>query len=461
MADQRARARAAAGRGAAAGTDTSTYRELLGAHGPTAFSGYDTDTDTATVLAVVPATTKGKPTTGKPTNGSAGDTGGEAGVEIVLDRSPFYAEAGGQVGDTGTITTDTGTAVVDDTTYGLPGLIVHRARVGEGRLEVGQSATAAIDAPRREAIRRNHTGTHLLHWALREVLGPHVKQQGSLVAPDRLRFDFSHFAPVTPAELEAVEDLVNATILADADVEVVETSWAEAEALGAIAFFGEKYGERVRVVRAGAGSIELCGGTHVGALGMIGPVQIVSEASIGSGTRRLEALTGTGALAHIRDQEQLLAAAAQALQTTPPGLAGALERLQATAAATREELKAARSAALGAEAASLAGAATGALVVARRDGLGPDQLKELALAVRAHPGITAVVLAGSPDTKRVALVAAVAKDSGLVAAELLAGPARIVGGGGGKGPELALAGGRDPARIDEALAQVRTSLGLT
>jgi alanyl-tRNA synthetase len=378
-----------------------------------------------------------------------------------LDRSPFYAEGGGQVGDTGTITTDTGAAQVTDTTYALPGLVVHRARATSGHIAPGQSATAAIDAERREAIRRNHTGTHLLHWALREVLGPHVKQQGSLVAPDRLRFDFAHFAPLSPTEIEAVADLVNATILADDPVSVVETSWSEAEALGAIAFFGDKYGDRVRVVRAGPGSIELCGGTHVDALGMIGPLQIVSEASIGSGTRRLEALTGLGALGYIKDQERLLGEAATRLQTTPEGLSGALERLQATTAATREELKALRSAALGIEAAALAARAEAGLVVARRDDLGPDQLKELALATRARDGVAAVVLAGTPDAKRVALVAAVAPASGLVAAELLAEPARLVGGGGGKGPELALAGGRDPGRIDEALALVRANLGLT
>ena len=447
MADQRARAREAAGRGGPA-TDTTAYRQVLEAHGPTTFTGYDEASSTATVLAVLEA-----PSTA--TNGEG------SGVEIVLDRSPFYAEAGGQVGDTGTIATPTGAAQVTDTTYGLPGLVIHHARLTEGTIAPGQGATAAIDAGRREAIRRNHTGTHLLHWALRAVLGPHVKQQGSLVAPDRLRFDFAHHGALSPAELEAVEDRVNAAVLADEAVGVTETSWDEAQAMGAIAFFGEKYGERVRVVSAGPESIELCGGTHVGALGMIGPFHILSEASIGSGTRRLEALTGTAALDHVRHQEHLLAEAAGVLQTTPAGLPAALERLTAGAAATREELKALRSAALGVEAGSLAGAATDGAVVARRDGLGPDQLKELALATRDRAGIRAVVLAGSPDHKRVSLVAAVAPGTGLVAAELLAEAARLVGGGGGKGPELAMAGGRDPARIDEALGLVRTKLGLT
>ncbi len=446
MADQRARAREAA-KGAGADVDTGAYRDLLEAHGPSAFTGYDEPRSAATVLAVLEAPT-----------GASGDA---RAVEIVLDRTPFYAEGGGQVGDTGTIATDTGVAEVTDSTYGLPGLIVHRAQITEGVISPGQSADAAIDAERREAIRRNHTGTHLLHWALREVLGPHVKQQGSLVAPDRLRFDFAHHGPLSRAETEAVEDLVNAQVLADEAVVVTETSWEEAQAMGAIAFFGEKYGDRVRVVTAGEGSVELCGGTHVDALGMIGPLQIVSEASIGSGTRRLEALTGTGALGHIRDQDHTLAQAAGVLQTTPGELAGALERLQASAAASRDELKALRSAGLRTEAAALAASATDGAVVARRDGLAPDQLRELALATREADGVRAVVLAGSPDSRRVALAAAVVPDAGLVAAELLAEPAKVVGGGGGKGPEVALAGGRDPARIDEALDVVRTTLGLT
>jgi alanyl-tRNA synthetase len=194
---------------------------------------------------------------------------------------------------------------------------------------------------------------------------------------------------------------------------------------------------------------------------MIGPLQILTEASIGSGTRRLEALTGTGSLGHIRDQDHTLASAARVLQTTPAELSGAIERLQAAAAASRDELRALRSAALRTEAAALADAAPDAVVVARRDGLGPDQLRELALATRDQDDIRAVVLAGSPDDRRVALAAAVGKDSGLVAAELLAEAARLVGGGGGKGPEVALAGGRDPARIDDALQLVRTNLGLT
>src|SRR5690606_25855763 len=192
---------------------------------------------------------------------------------VYLRETPFYAESGGQVGDTGTITTDTGTARVTDTTYGPPGVIRHHVEV-DGEIEAGQAAHAAIDVERRDAIRRNHTGTHVLHWALREVLGEHVKQQGSLVAPDRLRFDFSHYQALTADEIRAIEDLANQEILDNAPARHYETTMDHARELGAIAFFGDKYGDIVRVLEAGSHSIELCGGTHVGRLGDIGPLKI-------------------------------------------------------------------------------------------------------------------------------------------------------------------------------------------
>ncbi len=234
-------------------------------------------------------------------------------MSIVLDRTPFYAESGGQVGDTGIITTETGRAEVLDTVSAVPGLHRHRARVVEGQLEPGQEALAAIDVARRDAIRRNHTATHLLHWALREVLGDHVKQQGSLVAPDRLRFDFSHYEAVSPEELARIEDLANADILANSPVRHFETTKDFAEQLGAIAFFGDKYGDIVRVLEAGPHSTELCGGTHVRATGDIGPVKIISEGSIGSNMRRIEAVTGFGPIERLRREEQRLAEVAGAL----------------------------------------------------------------------------------------------------------------------------------------------------
>jgi alanyl-tRNA synthetase len=438
MAEQRERARADA-KGKATGDLVSTaYRELVESFGPTEFTGYSEYESTGRVLAVLP--------------------GADGEVEIFLDRTPFYAEGGGQVGDTGFITTESGRAQVLDTTAALPGLHRHQARITEGTIGAGQDATASIDAKRRDAIRRNHTGTHLLHWALREVLGQHVKQQGSLVAPDRLRFDFSHYEAVTPEELARVEDLANERILADEKVRAYETSKAHAEELGAIAFFGDKYGEFVRVVEAGSRSRELCGGTHVSALGMIGPVKIVSEGSIGSNTRRLEAVTGTATLERFRDDERLIAGVADALRTTPGEVPDALDRLLSQRRALEDEVKALRARGAADEAGRLAAAAEGGVVVARRDDLTQEQLRELAQAVRAQPGIRAVVLAGTPDGQRVSLVAAVAKNAGLVASELITGAARIVGGGASRNPDLAQAGGREVSRIDDALEEARRAV---
>jgi alanyl-tRNA synthetase len=436
------------GRRAGAGSDDSDagglragpeeYRELLEQFGTTEFSGYGESEAEGRVLAVAPA--------------------GDGRVEIFLDRTPFYAEGGGQVGDTGTIRTGSGQATVVDTTSPLPGLHRHLAIV-EGELHPGQEAVGVIDIERRASIRRNHTGTHLLHWALREVLGPHVKQQGSLVAPDYLRFDFSHFSGVSDEDLERVQHLVNEQVLANEPVRAYETSKAHAEEMGALAFFGDKYGDFVRVVEAGPRSVELCGGTHVGALGTVGPVLVTSESSIGSNMRRVFALTGAGSLERVRDEERLLQAAAGLLRSEPGEVPAAVERLLEREHALRTELRSLRSEAAEAEAGRMAARATGGHVVVRRDGLAPDQLRELAVAVRGQPGVQAVVLVGSPDGQRVALVAAVDPAAGIQAASLVGPAARTVGGGGGGKGDVATAGGRDASRIDEALGQVRAQLG--
>jgi len=383
--------------------------------------------------------------------------GAEPGTaEIVLDRTPFYAESGGQVGDTGVVTTETGTATVLDTQSVLPGLIVHRATI-DGEIFPGQEALAVIDAPRREATRRHHTGTHLLHSALRLVLGDHVRQQGSNVAPDRLRFDFSHPKGVRPEELREVAELANADVLTDATVEVFETSKAQAEALGALAFFGDKYGDQVRVVRAGAHSTELCGGTHVDALGMIGPLTILSEGSIGSNTRRIWAVAGPGSLALYEDGRRDLEEAARLLKVEPSGVVDALEKLLERQRVLDKEVQRLRGARLDEDAARLAGLAEGGLVVHREDGLSPDQLRDLAQAVRRR-GARVVVVAGSPDGSKAAVAVASgdeAVDAGRTVREL----ARLVGGGGGGSPELAMAGGSDVSGLDGVLAEARSLLG--
>ncbi len=438
MVEQRARGRESRKSGNA-GPAVESYRELVESFGTTEFTGRVENETKARVLAVL-------------------ERGEE--VEVFLDRSPFYAESGGQVGDTGTISTETGRVEVLDTTYALPGLHRHLARVSEGELRPGQEALASIDVDRRQAIRRNHTGTHLLHWALRQVLGDHVKQQGSLVGPDYLRFDFSHYAPTSPEELAAIEDLANAEVLANDRVRHYETTKAQAAEAGAIAFFGDKYGDIVRVLEAGRHSVELCGGTHVTALGDIGPIRITSESSIGANQRRIFATTGTGTLERVRRDREELARAAALLTVPPDEVAGGVARLRDELKDAREQLKAAQRAAAGAGAAELAAAAVDGVVVARRDEVSRDELKDLAVAVRQQPGVRAVVLGGSPPGGGVALVAAVTPDSGLVASDLIADAARTVRGGGGQAPDLAVAGGRDPSRLDDALAQARAAAGL-
>ncbi len=438
MTAQREMARADARRRRQALGDETVYRELLTESGPTRFTGYEHDEEPARVVAVL-----------------AGAQPGTA--EIVLDQTPFYAESGGQVGDTGVITTESGRARVLDTQTVLPGLIVHRAIVEDGELFPLQDALAIIDAGRRNATRRHHTGTHLLHSALRAVLGDHVRQQGSLVAPDRLRFDFSHPKALRPEELTEVSQAANADVLSDASVEVTETSKAEAEALGALAFFDDKYGERVRVVRAGAHSLEFCGGTHVDALGMIGPITVVSEGSIGSNVRRIEAVTGPTSLALLGESRRTVDEAARLLKVEPGGVLDALQKVLDRQRQAEKELQRMQGARLQEEAARLAQLAEDGVVVHRQDGVSPDQLRDLAQAIRRH-GARVVVVAGSPDGSKVG-VAVASGDGSIDAGSTVKELAQLVGGGGGGSAEVAVAGGSDAAKIDALLAEARRRLG--
>ena len=349
MADQKQRAKDARRRDGQA-ADLSEFQEVLDEFGPTEFVGRDHVEAEARVLGLI------------------GDDDGGL-VSIVLDRTPFYAESGGQVGDTGTIVSDTGRAEVVDTTFVVGSLHRHVARVTDGEIMVGQQVVAAIDVERRDAIRRNHTATHLLHWALRSVLGEHVKQQGSLVAPDRLRFDFSHYEALSADELVTVEDLANHDILANFPVRHYETTKDFAEQLGAIAFFGDKYGEIVRVLEAGPHSTELCGGTHVRATGDIGPLKIVSESSIGSNQRRIEAITGFGPIERIRRDEARLGAVASQLGVADDEIVDAVARRVAENKELRDEIRDLRRQAARGRSAELVAAANDGLVVARLDGL--------------------------------------------------------------------------------------------
>jgi len=452
MEEQRTRAREAVhAEGGKESAPVELYRELVDDFGETEFTGRrEYETTDAKVLALIGGGER------------LAQAGEGAKVDVVLDRTPFYAESGGQVGDTGTLATGDGRTQlrVLDTQYGIPGsLVLHRAEVVRGELAEGDSVTAAIDAERRDRIRRNHTATHILHWALREVLGPHVKQAGSLVAPDRLRFDFSHFQAVTPDELDRIEGLANREIITDAPVRHYETTREHAEAIGAIAFFGEKYGDLVRVLEAGDHSVELCGGTHVHALGFIGPIKIVNEQSIGANLRRIEAVTGDVAIDRIHDEERQLRRAAETLKVAPAELPDRIEQLQQQLKALRDEAEAARAREAVVEATALAASASDGVVAARRDGLDPGELRRLALATRDAVGSGIVALVGvAPDQKKAGIAVAVTKelvDRGVSAADLAAKAAKALGGGTAKNADVVSGGGPNVGEVDESLSLVR------
>ncbi len=427
MSEQRKRARAAAKTLNVA--DEAQYRDLVERYGTTEFVGRDVARYSVetTVLALL--------------------VGEDGTSELFLDSTPFYAESGGQVGDLGTIVTETGRFEVSDTQNVAGGLFAHRGRA-TGEVLPGQVAIATIDPVRREATRRNHTATHLLHAGLRQVLGDHVRQQGSYVGPERLRFDFSHGSPVAPEELGELLTLVNSDVVENDGVETVQTSKQDAEKMGAIAFFGDKYGDRVRVVRAGRHSLEFCGGTHVDRLGDIGQVQVLSEASIGSNTRRLEAVSGLGAHSHTLELERALGAVATLLKVSSDDVVPALERLFERQRDVEKEVAALRQSQLSSVAEHLLASSDAPVLVARVDGYPGEQLRTLAADVQRR-GRRAVVLVGAADDK---VSIAVASDESLDAQATVKSLAGLVGGGGGGSARLALAGGRDASGIDRVLA---------
>ncbi len=434
MTAQRERAKAAH-KGGADDDRLDSYRDIVEQFGVTDFVGYADTSSESRVLAVL--------------DGADDDEGGPT-VEIFLDHTPFYAESGGQIGDTGTITTETGAAEVLDTTFALPNLRRHTARIVDGTIMPGQTAAAAIDVARRDAIRRNHTGTHLLHHALRQVLGEHVKQAGSWVGPDRLRFDFSHYDAVSDEQIAEIERIANTDTLANSPVRAYETTKDEAEALGAIAFFGDKYGDIVRVLEAGP-SIELCGGTHVRATGDIGTIKVVSEASIGSNLRRVEAVTGATSVELLQRDERLLAETARLVGAGADEVLDGVQRKLDEIKSLTDEIKRLRGQLAVGRASELAGSAVDGAVVTRVDGLGPGDLRELAVAIRDQPGVDTVVLVGVTTTGGVGLVAAQQPGGAEPAAALLKDAAKAVGGGGGGKGDIATAGGKDVEGIGEAL----------
>ena len=378
-------------------------------------------------------------------------------VTIILDRTPFYAESGGQVADTGVIAGKDGKVRVNDCNKTGEGLYLHSGIVEEGIIEKGTPVTATIDVERRLAIARNHTVTHLLHKALRNVLGDHVTQAGSLVEPDRLRFDFRHFSAMTMEELQPVEEEVNARILDDLEVLVREMPVDEANRIGAIALFGEKYGDIVRVVQAGEYSTELCGGTHLKSTAQAGLFKIVSEGGVAAGVRRIEALTGKGALVYYDEVEEKLENIASVLKTTPQESLRRVETISAELKAALkeiEQLKAKLASSSFDEVLENAEDVDGVRIVTGRfDQLDMEALRNTCESLRSKAGTGVVVLASALGGK-VSFVAMATKDAvarGIHCGNIVKEAAKAAGGGGGGRPDMAQAGGKDVSKIDEAL----------
>jgi len=427
-------------------------------YGATDFVGYETTSSDARILALI---TKGRPV----------EAAGEGtDVEVMLDRTPFYAEGGGQVGDSGTITIDGATIEVSDTQWILGDVIMHTGRVAHGEARVGADAHAEVDVVRRAAIMRSHSATHVVHWELRHLLGPHARQAGSLVEAGRLRFDFPHTSSVPRDVLQQAEEEVNRLLLSDSLVRAYETTMEYARSIGAMALFGEKYGDIVRVVEIGDYSVELCGGTHVHHTAQVGPVKILGESSIGANLRRIEALTGTEAIEGFRRDRALLERIAALVNASPAEAPDKVARMLDDLKAAARELERTRGAQTRDQAATLVASAERvgdtSLVVADVPGTDVGALQKLAVAVRdAAPAPAAIVLGSASDGKA-GIVAAVTKDlasRGVSAKSLIAQAARAIGGGAGGKDEVATGGGSKPAGLADALRlaseEARRALG--
>jgi alanyl-tRNA synthetase len=384
-------------------------------------------------------------------------------VSLVVDETPFYAESGGQVGDRGTIRTARGTVEVHDTQRPSGELVVHLGKVVSGEVAVGETAELAVDAEARAATVRNHSGTHVLHAALRQVLGPQAMQKGSLVSPGRLRFDFTHDQPVTADELRRIEELANRWIEDNHAAQVRFLPYDEAVQSGAIALFEEKYGDVVRVIRFGP-STELCGGTHARATGDIGFLKILSESGIAAGVRRIEAVTGLGALAHVRAQEALLGELAARLKAPAAELPARLERLLEDKRQLERELEKLRAESRSAASGDLLSQARevgGVKVLAARvDGADPKELRSLVDDLRNRLG-SGIVLVAAPAEGRVPIALGITKDlvGRFAAGELIREVAQVLGGKGGGRPDFAQAGGSDPSKLDAAFARLHELVG--
>jgi alanyl-tRNA synthetase len=415
--------------------------------GKTNFSGYEHLVDSGTVVALLKNKERAEVL-------RAGDEG-----QVVLDHTPFYAESGGQVGDAGTLVVGSARFEVTDTQK-LGSAYAHIGRVASGEIKQGARVEARVDEERRRATMLNHSATHLLHAALRKVLGAHVTQKGSLVAPDRLRFDFSHFQPMSQSELQEVERLVNAQVRANSSGETRLMKYDAAVASGAMALFGEKYDDEVRVLNFGDFSVELCGGTHVRRTGDIGLFKIVSEGGIQAGVRRIEAVTGQGALDWVAKSDQVLRELAAIVKANRDDVEDKVRQLAERSRKLEKEvagLKSKLASGQGGDLSSAAVEVAGVKVVATRiDGADAPALRDAVDKLKSKLRSAAIVLASVQEPDKVVLIAGVTQDqvAKLKAGDLVNVVAQMIGGRGGGRPDMAQAGGNDPTKLDEALAAV-------
>jgi len=445
MERQRSQSRAAWD-GSGAAELSPGHRELLTRGLTTEFVGYDQSKVEAEIVGLL----KDGASVDKL---AAGETG-----ELVVDVTPFYAEMGGQLGDRGKVLAGDALVEVADAKYIGEALVGHQVKVAKGALVVGQRVTMAVDPIRRRRIERNHTATHLLHKALREVLGADAKQAGSLVAPERLRFDFTHYAAVTPDELTAIETRVNELVMADEPVGANQMAYDDAIAAGAIALFGEKYAADVRMIAIGEEtSKELCGGTHLTRTGQIGPFIIVAEGSVAAGVRRIEALTGDGAVAHLQTERERLLSTAELLKTAPADLVERAEKLLSQLKHAEKEIEKLKDRLAGQAGDSILSQVVeidGTKVLAAQVTLeNPKELRSMAVTLRDKLGSGVVVL-GTAAGGKAMLIVLVSDDltKRYHAGQIVGPAAQAVGGGGGGKPDMAQAGGSDPSKLDQALA---------
>ena len=448
MQEQRDKARAA---WAGSGEEKvkPVYKETASSVKPPVFTGYDGLEASAEIAAII----KGDRRVSEAREGDE--------VELVLDGTPFYAESGGQVGDTGELLGEAAKFEVNDTIRPVENLIVHRGKVKKGTFKTGDAVLAKVDAEKRADTARHHTATHILHSTLRSVLGEHVKQAGSLVAPDRCRFDYTHYTALTEREKERIEELVNERILENHPVETAVMDIEQAVASGAMALFDEKYGDKVRVVTVRDVSKELCGGTHTGASGDIGLFKIVSESGIAAGVRRLEILAGRRAYQAVKKQEQSLQDISRLLKASDPDIAGRVERLINQVRETEKELDRVKHRMQSSQAGDIISEAKdvgGVKVLAKRvDNMEQKDLRDFGDKLRDKLG-SGILALGSAKDGRVSLIVMVSKDliPRFHAGHIIKEMAPILGGTGGGKPDLAQSGGKDPGKLDAALEALYT-----